>query len=273
MRNESVRTNQAFALGRQMTVEYYECDPSVLADGELMEKIFLRAAEKSGAHIISSNFHNFEPQGVSGVVVISESHFAVHAWPEHDYAAVDIFTCGESIDFEVAIKALQEGMNAESVIVSGVMNRGIVSNNGMERLVPLYEDDSTCYSLSWKSRFEAVSASGISCSIDIYEIFGGNPFSLAEIREFAADFLQENELFSKLSSTSSYQLNGDDGNELIMFYIEDGIKNACLRFFPDAHEVYLDIFSPEYFEPRSIAELAIKLLCGKHYRMQVAIRR
>ena len=50
------------------------------------------AAQKSGATIINSSFHTFEPQGVSGVVIIAESHFTIHAWPEHDYAAVDIFT-------------------------------------------------------------------------------------------------------------------------------------------------------------------------------------
>ena len=81
-----------FALGRHMTVEFYDCDPKALADAELVKTVFLRAAEKSGATVIDANFHEFEPQGVSGVVVISESHFAVHAWPEHDYAAVDLFT-------------------------------------------------------------------------------------------------------------------------------------------------------------------------------------
>ena len=66
-----------FALGRHMTVEFYDCDPKALADAELVKTVFLRAAEKSGATVIDANFHEFEPQGVSGVVVISESHFAI----------------------------------------------------------------------------------------------------------------------------------------------------------------------------------------------------
>ena len=99
----SVREAAGFALGRQMTVEFYDCDPAKLADTALMEKVFLDAAHRSGATVIESRFHQFTPQGVSGVVVISESHFAVHAWPEHEYAAVDLFTCGENVDFDKAV--------------------------------------------------------------------------------------------------------------------------------------------------------------------------
>ncbi len=92
-----------FALGRQLTIEYYECLAGVLLEKEGVEAILLEAARESGATIISSSFHKFEPQGVSGVVIIAESHFTVHAWPEHDYAAVDIFTCGDNINLDKAI--------------------------------------------------------------------------------------------------------------------------------------------------------------------------
>lgn len=271
MCTESSKINHDFALGRQMTVEYYECDPQILADGGRLEQIFLAAAEKSGAHVISSNFHSFAPQGVSGVVIISESHFTVHAWPEHDYAAVDIFTCGENIDFDVAIQTLKEGMKAESAIVSSVMNRGIVSNNGMERFVPIYEDCRNRYSLSWERRFHATSASGISCSIDIYDIFKGESFDVGKVRDFILSFLSENTLFAETSSVSSYMIS-EKNQELSVFYIEDGIKNCCARFFPLQQKVYFDIFSPEFFEPRPVAELAVRLLEGANYRMQVAIR-
>ena len=89
----------ACALGRHMTVEFYDCEARILADTKRMEEVFLTAAKRAGATVIASHFHDFEPQGVSGVVIISESHFAVHAWPEHDYAAVDLFTCGDKVDF------------------------------------------------------------------------------------------------------------------------------------------------------------------------------
>ena len=269
---DSKINNCDFALGRQMTVEYYECDPAVIGNGELMEKIFLEAAAEAGAHIISSNFHNFAPQGVSGVVIISESHFTVHAWPEHDYAAVDIFTCGENIDFDIAVETLQKGMKAESAIISSVMNRGIVSNNGMERFVPVFEDSNNRYSLSWKKRFLSTAATGMSSSVDIYDIFEGRSFSVDDVRIFAGGFVQGNELFAETSSISSYQLSQTGKGDLIVLYIEDGLKNACARFFLNENKVYLDIFSHDYFEPRQMAELAIKLLKGRSYRMQVAVR-
>ena len=77
----NTENSAAVALGRQMTVEFYECSARILADVCRMEEIFLEAARVSGAHVVNSNFHSFAPLGVSGVLVISESHFAVHAWP------------------------------------------------------------------------------------------------------------------------------------------------------------------------------------------------
>jgi len=53
----------------------------------------LAAAKESGATILGESFHQFSPQGVSGVIIIAESHLTVHTWPEHGYAGADIFTC------------------------------------------------------------------------------------------------------------------------------------------------------------------------------------
>ena len=86
------------ALGRQILVEYYNCDSDIINDVSQIESILLEATRRSKASIISHNFHKFSPHGVSGTVVIAESHVAIHTWPEYGYAAVDIFTCGETID-------------------------------------------------------------------------------------------------------------------------------------------------------------------------------
>lgn len=86
------------ALGRHVLAEVYGCDPGVLDDVQAVERILVRAAREAGAEIRETVFHKFSPQGVSGVVVISESHLAVHTWPELGYAAVDVFTCGERVD-------------------------------------------------------------------------------------------------------------------------------------------------------------------------------
>ena len=86
------------ALGRHILIEYYQCDPQILNDPDLVREIIKKAAILTGASIVESVFHTFSPQGVSGVVVITESHLAIHTWPEHRYAAVDLFTCGDKAD-------------------------------------------------------------------------------------------------------------------------------------------------------------------------------
>ena len=86
------------ALGKHILAEFYECDVSAINDVRLVEETLLGAAKVANATVIGSSFHLFEPHGVSGVVVISESHLAIHSWPEYAYAAVDIFTCGDDVD-------------------------------------------------------------------------------------------------------------------------------------------------------------------------------
>ena len=86
------------ALGRHILVEFFGCNSEILNDVIVIEKSMVDAAKEAQATIINSTFHHFSPYGVSGVVVIQESHLAIHAWPEYQYAAVDIFTCGDEVN-------------------------------------------------------------------------------------------------------------------------------------------------------------------------------
>lgn len=86
------------ALGRQVLAEVFGCDPEKLNNLQIIEKIMVKAALAAGADVREVAFHKFSPQGISGVVVISESHLAIHTWPEYGYAALDVFTCGEKVD-------------------------------------------------------------------------------------------------------------------------------------------------------------------------------
>ncbi|RMH41726.1 MAG: adenosylmethionine decarboxylase, partial [Deltaproteobacteria bacterium] len=79
---------------RHVLAEYHGCDPAVLDDRGTIEPLMRRAAQAAGATVVGSMFHEFAPQGVSGVVVVEESHLSIHTWPEYGYAAVDFFTCG-----------------------------------------------------------------------------------------------------------------------------------------------------------------------------------
>ena len=102
------------ALGRQILVEFYDCDADVLNDVSQIEAILLEGTRASGASIISHKFHKFSPHGVSGMVVIAESHVAIHTWPEYNYAAVDIFTCGDTIDPWVIQEHLKECFDSKN---------------------------------------------------------------------------------------------------------------------------------------------------------------
>jgi S-adenosylmethionine decarboxylase proenzyme len=84
----------------------------VLDDLKRIEALMNQAAKAARTNIVASVFQPFEPQGVTGVVVVEESHLSIHTWPEHGYAAVDFFTCGESIP-ELAHRVLAEGLRAE----------------------------------------------------------------------------------------------------------------------------------------------------------------
>src|SRR5262245_39548389 len=102
-------------LGRHMLIEYYECDTQVLADKERVRAILLEGARCGRATIVTDVFHSFSPHGVSGVVVIAESHLAIHTWPEHGYAAVDVFTCNEKLDRDAIQEFLRKKFRAGNV--------------------------------------------------------------------------------------------------------------------------------------------------------------
>lgn len=75
-------------------IEFYGIDSNKLDDTDWIEHHMLSSLSGSGATYVNHYFHKFTPQGVSGVIVIAESHLSIHTWPEKEYAALDVFTCG-----------------------------------------------------------------------------------------------------------------------------------------------------------------------------------
>jgi S-adenosylmethionine decarboxylase proenzyme len=110
------------ALGRHLLVEYRNCDRETLNDIHRIEQLMHRAAEEAGATVVASVFHPFSPQGITGVVVVEESHLSIHTWPEYGYAAVDFYTCGDCHP-ERAHEFLQRELRAEQAEVM-VVERG-----------------------------------------------------------------------------------------------------------------------------------------------------
>lgn len=265
------RKDACFALGRQLTIEYYECAAHILLSREMVENALLTAAKKSGATIISSSFHQFEPQGVSGVVVIAESHFTVHAWPEHDYAAVDIFTCGDNIDLEVAIDSMKSSFESENVVISSDQNRGIVSKPFEQQKIGEVIKQSKVYPISWKKEVERKNPWGVLTSVDIYKADPAVIKDAEQIKEFV---YQLSDLIEMKRFGECQVVHFGEDEKVAGFSMTQLIETSLIsgHFANASSTVYLDVFSCKFYEPREVAEFAVSFFQGDHYKMQIALR-
>jgi S-adenosylmethionine decarboxylase proenzyme len=99
-------------LGRQVTVDFFDCNKALLDDHVKIEKLMAGAAKAAKATVVKSLFHKFNPFGVSGVIVISESHLAIHTWPEYGFASIDVFTCGPVVDPRICQRYLAKALKS-----------------------------------------------------------------------------------------------------------------------------------------------------------------
>ncbi|MDP3275299.1 MAG: adenosylmethionine decarboxylase [Deltaproteobacteria bacterium] len=111
-------------IGRHLLVDLYECDADTLNDVALVERALRDAALAAHATALGAVFHQFVPQGASGVLLVAESHLSVHTWPEHRFAACDLFTCSPSLDADAALAVLRRAFASERVVVREIL-RGI----------------------------------------------------------------------------------------------------------------------------------------------------
>ena len=118
-------------LGQHVLAEFFECDSNILNNIDKVEKFMIDAALECGATIVQKCFHMFNPYGVSGVVIISESHLAIHTWPELGYAAVDLFTCGTKCDPKVAYEFLKKMFNSKKASFTE-LKRGIIDRETLK---------------------------------------------------------------------------------------------------------------------------------------------
>jgi S-adenosylmethionine decarboxylase len=110
-------------VAEHLLVEYHGCDRALLNDEARIRALMCAAAEAAGATVVAEVFHRYRPQGVTGVLLIEESHFSVHTWPEHGYAALDFYTCGDCHP-ERADQFLQKALGAERAEVM-LIRRGL----------------------------------------------------------------------------------------------------------------------------------------------------
>lgn len=94
--------------GVQVLADLFNCDPGLLNDRAVVEAALSVAAHAAGATIVRHDVHQFEPHGITGIAILAESHLTIHTWPEHAYATLDIFTCGETATPERAVDAVAD---------------------------------------------------------------------------------------------------------------------------------------------------------------------
>ena len=95
-------------------MELKDCNKEILNDLDALKSTLLTAANEAGATVLGESFHRFSPHGISGVVIIAESHLFIHTWPEYGYAAADIFTCGDTVQPQKAAEMLIEKLGAKN---------------------------------------------------------------------------------------------------------------------------------------------------------------
>ena len=95
------------SLGSHLLIELFDCDGAALEQEASVGTAMREAAVESKATVVAESFHEFKPWGVSGAVIIQESHYTIHTWPEHGYAAIDLFYCGGTVNVRRAVEVLR----------------------------------------------------------------------------------------------------------------------------------------------------------------------
>ena len=108
--------NDAHKLSHQskhLLLELYRCDCKKLNDESFLRCTLNRAAKLANATVLNLISNKFEPQGVTAIALLAESHISIHTWPESNYSAVDIFTCGQNMMPELASQFLIKSLMAK----------------------------------------------------------------------------------------------------------------------------------------------------------------
>lgn len=100
-------------IGTHIVADFWHCKYKDSA--EALTKILINAAHASNATVLGSVSHQFEPEGATSLILLAESHISAHTWPEYDYIAIDIFTCGRNMEPEDAIDYLEKRLKPEKI--------------------------------------------------------------------------------------------------------------------------------------------------------------
>lgn len=117
--------------GTHLILDIWDAAPTSLSDLEYVKSTLLDATRKAGATIIGYKFHRFHPEGVSGVILIAESHISIHTWPDKGYASIDIYTCGDKCFPDAAKSKILEAFKARKTDLIRI-ERGLTPSKEMQ---------------------------------------------------------------------------------------------------------------------------------------------
>ncbi len=254
-------------LARHLIVDFYDCDINILLDCKKLEKILILSAKKIWVTIISSNFNIFEPQWVSWVVILSESHFTIHTWPEYCYAAVDIFTCW-NMNYQKWINFLTKFLKSKKIQIITDQQRWLATkfkNKKLNNKIVIKKKK------SWKEEFKKNNNWWIACSIDVYDC---NPKTIRNSNEIKR-YVKELCNIIKMNRFWNTKIVHFGENAQIAWYsmtqlIETSLISA--HFANKTNTSYIDIFSCKYYDPAIVANFTTKFFEWKYYKLKINMR-
>jgi S-adenosylmethionine decarboxylase proenzyme len=115
-------------LGKHLLIDLYQCKSKIIDQRLVLEKELSTCITEAGATIVQSHFHDFNPIGTSGVIVLKESHLAIHTWPEHSFVSIDLFTCQDSIDFESFTTNVAKLLDSQNFTKKNLLRGQLIEN-------------------------------------------------------------------------------------------------------------------------------------------------
>ena len=106
--------NATLKLGEHYIFDLSNCNHEILMDGERAYSLFARAVRDSGLTVVDEGFYKFSPHGFTCFLLLAESHASLHAWPEYDYCAIDLFTCAIGKDLLPLIQQIKDLLGADN---------------------------------------------------------------------------------------------------------------------------------------------------------------
>ena len=262
------RTNSDLYLARHITLDYYDCNINIISNSTILEKTLIDSAKSIWATVVSSYFNNFEPQWVSWVVILSESHFTIHSWPEYWYIAVDMFVCW-NMQFEKWIELLTNVFKSKRVELITDLKRWEINNFKNKKLnnnIILTEENN-----NWEQDYKNNNAWGIASSIDIYWCNSNLIRDVDIIKKYVLELC---ELIEMKRFWNTDVVHFWEDQKVAWYSMTQLIETSLIswHFANSTNVAYLDIFSCKYYDPSVVANFTLKYFKWKYYKLNVNYR-